>query len=225
MEPRAGVHAIGKKIVEEAAEVWMAAEYEDGDRTAEEISQLLYHVQVLMLAARSDTRRRIRSSLENRAAAPAEPTLERAHSHAPHRRAEQGLAVRARGRPCCGRPATASARDARELVLQDPDNSVEFFFLRCPATSPSTSAPAAWTWASPAATCCWTPAPGRGGARARLRWLDLPLRRAARHRRRGRFPHSAGCGSPPRSLDWSPSTWPSTWSAAEALEQVGVLVG
>lgn len=46
----AGVHAIGKKIVEEAAEVWMAAEYEDDNRTAEEISQLLYHVQVLMLA-------------------------------------------------------------------------------------------------------------------------------------------------------------------------------
>ncbi|NUP48178.1 MAG: phosphoribosyl-ATP diphosphatase [Catenulispora sp.] len=45
-----GVHAIGKKVVEEAAEVWMAAEYEDGDRTAEEISQLLYHVQVMMLA-------------------------------------------------------------------------------------------------------------------------------------------------------------------------------
>lgn len=46
----AGVHAIGKKIVEEAAEVWMAAEYEGTDRTAEEISQLLYHVQVLLLA-------------------------------------------------------------------------------------------------------------------------------------------------------------------------------
>ena len=46
----AGVHAIGKKIVEEAAEVWMAAEYESEDRTAEEISQLLYHLQVLMLA-------------------------------------------------------------------------------------------------------------------------------------------------------------------------------
>ena len=46
----AGVHAIGKKVVEEAAEVWMAAEYESDDRTAEEISQLLYHVQVLMLA-------------------------------------------------------------------------------------------------------------------------------------------------------------------------------
>lgn len=45
-----GVHEIGKKIVEEAAEVWMAAEYESGDRTAEEISQLLYHLQVLMLA-------------------------------------------------------------------------------------------------------------------------------------------------------------------------------
>ena len=46
----AGVHAIGKKIVEEAAEVWMAAEHESQTRTAEEISQLLYHLQVLMLA-------------------------------------------------------------------------------------------------------------------------------------------------------------------------------
>ena len=47
---QAGVHAIGKKIVEEAAEVWMAAEYEGEERTAEEISQLLYHLQVLMVA-------------------------------------------------------------------------------------------------------------------------------------------------------------------------------
>ncbi len=46
----AGVHAIGKKIVEEAAEVWMAAEYESNAEAAEEISQLLYHLQVLMLA-------------------------------------------------------------------------------------------------------------------------------------------------------------------------------
>ena len=46
----AGVHAIGKKVVEEAAEVWMAAEHEGPERTAEEVSQLLYHLQVLMLA-------------------------------------------------------------------------------------------------------------------------------------------------------------------------------
>ena len=46
----AGVHEIGKKIVEEAAEVWMAAEFQSGDETAAEISQLLYHLQVLMLA-------------------------------------------------------------------------------------------------------------------------------------------------------------------------------
>jgi phosphoribosyl-ATP pyrophosphohydrolase len=44
-----GVHAQGKKVVEEAAEVWMAAEHESADRAAEEISQLLYRVQVLML--------------------------------------------------------------------------------------------------------------------------------------------------------------------------------
>jgi phosphoribosyl-ATP pyrophosphohydrolase len=46
-----GVHTIGKKIVEEAAEVWMAAEHEGPERTAEEISQLLYHLQVLMIAS------------------------------------------------------------------------------------------------------------------------------------------------------------------------------
>lgn len=46
----AGVHHIGKKVIEEAAEVWMAAEHESAERTAEEISQLLYHLQVLMLA-------------------------------------------------------------------------------------------------------------------------------------------------------------------------------
>ena len=45
-----GVHAVGKKVVEEAAEAWMAAEHESPERAAEEISQLLYHVQVLMLA-------------------------------------------------------------------------------------------------------------------------------------------------------------------------------
>lgn len=45
-----GVHAIGKKIVEEAAEVWMAAEYQSDDETAAEISQLVYHLQVLMVA-------------------------------------------------------------------------------------------------------------------------------------------------------------------------------
>ena len=45
----AGVHEQGKKVVEEAAEVWMAAEHESAERTAEEISQLLYRVQVIML--------------------------------------------------------------------------------------------------------------------------------------------------------------------------------
>ena len=45
-----GVHTCGKKLVEEAAESWMAAEHEGRDRAAEEISQLLYHAQVLMLA-------------------------------------------------------------------------------------------------------------------------------------------------------------------------------
>ncbi|MFC5731337.1 MULTISPECIES: phosphoribosyl-ATP diphosphatase [Nocardioides] len=47
----AGVHAIGKKLIEEAAESWMAAEHEGPEATALEISQLLYHAQVLMIAS------------------------------------------------------------------------------------------------------------------------------------------------------------------------------
>lgn len=45
-----GVHAVGKKLVEEAAESWMAAAYEPKERVALELSQLLYHTQVMMLA-------------------------------------------------------------------------------------------------------------------------------------------------------------------------------
>ncbi len=45
-----GVHAIGKKVLEEAGEVWIAAEYQDDAALAEEISQLLYNIQTLMVA-------------------------------------------------------------------------------------------------------------------------------------------------------------------------------
>lgn len=51
---QAGPHAIGKKVLEEAGEVWMAAEHEGRERTAEEISQLLYHLQCMMLACDID---------------------------------------------------------------------------------------------------------------------------------------------------------------------------
>lgn len=46
----AGVHEIGKKIVEEAAEVWMASEHQSTEEAAEEISQLIYHLQVMMIS-------------------------------------------------------------------------------------------------------------------------------------------------------------------------------
>ena len=45
-----GVHAIGKKIIEEAGEVWIAAEYQSNDELALEISQLIYYLQVLAKA-------------------------------------------------------------------------------------------------------------------------------------------------------------------------------
>ena len=46
----AGVHAMGKKIIEEAGEVWLAAEHESNEALALEISQLLYRLQVVMLS-------------------------------------------------------------------------------------------------------------------------------------------------------------------------------
>ena len=46
----AGVHALGKKILEEAGEVWLAAEHESDESLAEEISQLFYWAQVLMIS-------------------------------------------------------------------------------------------------------------------------------------------------------------------------------
>lgn len=45
-----GVHAIGKKVVEEAAEVWMAAEHESDEQLALEASQLIYHLQLILIA-------------------------------------------------------------------------------------------------------------------------------------------------------------------------------
>lgn len=46
----AGIHFIGKKIVEEAGEVWIAAEYQSDEELAEEASQLLYHLQLMLIA-------------------------------------------------------------------------------------------------------------------------------------------------------------------------------
>lgn len=45
-----GIHHIGKKVIEEAGEVWIAAEYQSDEELAEEISQLMYWTQVMMVA-------------------------------------------------------------------------------------------------------------------------------------------------------------------------------
>ena len=59
----AGVHAQGKKVIEEAGEVWIAAEYQSDEQLAEEISQLLYWTQVLMVGSRTDPRGRVPTSV------------------------------------------------------------------------------------------------------------------------------------------------------------------
>ena len=106
-----GVHFIGKKVVEEAAESWMAAEHEGRERAAEEISQLLYQVQVLMLATGLDAGGRLPTSVGGPRVRP--HPFEGAPSDAANRRAQQGHPVRTRRRRCCGRPVTASAPTPR----------------------------------------------------------------------------------------------------------------
>ena len=44
-----GIHSLGKKVAEEAGEVWLAAEYQSDDELSEEISQLIYWLQVIMV--------------------------------------------------------------------------------------------------------------------------------------------------------------------------------
>lgn len=44
-----GEHFIGKKIIEEAGEVWIASEYQSDAELAEEMSQLIYWAQVMMV--------------------------------------------------------------------------------------------------------------------------------------------------------------------------------
>jgi len=44
-----GIHTLGKKIIEEAGEVWLAAEHESDESLGEEVSQLLYWLQVLLI--------------------------------------------------------------------------------------------------------------------------------------------------------------------------------
>lgn len=43
-----GAHGIGKKLVEEAAESWMAARFESQQALAGELSQVLYYVACMM---------------------------------------------------------------------------------------------------------------------------------------------------------------------------------
>lgn len=44
-----GLHTLGKKVIEEAGEVWLAAEYQSDEELAEELSQLMYWAQVIMV--------------------------------------------------------------------------------------------------------------------------------------------------------------------------------
>ena len=204
----AGVHAIGKKIVEEAAEVWMAAEHEGTERTAEEISQLLYHLQVLMLATRHLTRRRLHAPLRPR------PMLR--------------IAVPNKG--SLSEPAAAmlkeagyrTRRDPKELVVSDVDNGVELFYLR-PRDI------AVYVGSRHRRLRHHRPRPAarlRLGRRradgARLRRVDLPVCRPPGHRDRARRRRPV-TGSPPATRAWSRSTWPTTASPPSVVRLDGAV--
>ena len=146
------MHFIGKKVVEEAAESWMAAEHEGPERAAEEISQLLYQAQVLMLATGLELEGRLPTSVTcprpvDRPSDPKEhsvmlriavPNKGTLAAPAAQMLREAGLP------PAHRRPRTWSAATR-------PTTSSSSTCAR--GTSPPTSAPATSTSASPAGTC------------------------------------------------------------------------
>lgn len=134
-----GVHAIGKKVVEEAAEVWMAAEYEGKEAAAEEISQLLYHVQVMMVARGISSTTSTRTSRpELLAPGPAPARTRTPFASTPRTKGSPMLRIAVPNKGSLSGPASAMLHEAgyrqrkesKELVTVDPDNEVEFFYLR-----------------------------------------------------------------------------------------------
>ena len=59
---RKGVDGIGKKLLEEAAEAWMAAKFQKHDDVALELSQVLYYV-ACMMAEKGITLEEVNSKL------------------------------------------------------------------------------------------------------------------------------------------------------------------
>ena len=204
----------------------MAAEHESTERAAEEISQLLYHLQVLMLATRHHARRRLRPPLRTsripmlRIAVPNKGSL------------SEPAAEMLR------EAATAAARHARAGRLPTPRTTSSSSSC-ARATSPSTSARARSTSASPAATCCST----RGSAADEVMALgfgalDLPVRRHAGQRGRrvadiagqarrhvvpgpGRAAPGRRTASPPTVVrSTAPSRPPSRLGVADAIADV-----
>ena len=112
-----GIHSIGKKILEEAGEVWLAAEHEGDEALAQEISQLLYHLQTLMLA------RGFHSMMFTAICNEERPSVLRIAVPNKGSLAESAAEVL---REAGYRQRT----DLRDLVLLDPENGVEFYYLR-----------------------------------------------------------------------------------------------
>ena len=127
--------------------MWIAAEHESDERLAEEISQLLYRVQVLMLGRGLTPRRRL------------PPPMTRTKGE------KQMLRVAVPNKGALAGPAEMLAEAGYRNAMSSATSpwstrSTRSSSSSCgPRTSPSTSAPASWTSASPAATWPWTPAP------------------------------------------------------------------
>ena len=185
-----GVHGLGKKILEEAGEVWLAAEHESDDALADEISQLLYWTQVLMIS-RGLTLDDVYAQAVNgtlRVAVPNKGTLS---EPAAEILSEAGYRRRT---------------DPKDLTVIDPANNVEFFFLRPKDIAiyvGSGQLDFGITGRDLAAGIRRT---GARAAGARLRLVDVPLR-GARRTRSGASKTSRASGSPRRFPTWCEKTW------------------
>ena len=220
------MHAIGKKIVEEAAEVWMAAEYECDGAAAEEISQLLYHLQVLMLAKGLTLEDVYRIS--ERRALPHPPSTTESRTSM--------LRIAVPNKGSLSDPAAEMLREAGYRRRRDPrtarlDPTTTSSSSSCArATSPSTSARAPSTSASPAATCSSTPEAARremmrsGSAASTFRFAGPPGRRSRVDGGRGRARGDAYQGLVER-LTWPSTAWRPTSCRLDGAVESAVPLG
>ena len=183
----AGVHAQGKKVLEEAGEVWLAAEHEPDDALAEEISQLLYRIQVLMIGRGHHARGRLQVPVDHACTARIRSRTALCGPAAAGTTEESSmLRIALPNKGTLAEPAATMMREAgyrqrsdtRDLSMLDEENEIEFFYLRPKDIATYVGSGDLHLGHHRRRPDGRVRQPGQSVHRARVRRVEVPLRRA-----------------------------------------------